>query len=149
MHVLSWRHIDLASVALAGLVAGYVMAVAGLWAGKVPGLIAVDIADFGRRYMVSDRPSAWFFGLFSHLVNSVLFAMAWAMVILPTLSLPRVASAVVWGEALGIVFAGGLIAPMSGLGVLGHRTRTPRFAITTIFLHGIWGLLVGLLYVAP
>ena len=58
MHVLSWHQVDFAGVVLTGLVAGYVMAIAGLWAGAVPGLVAFDIADFGRRYMVSDRPSA-------------------------------------------------------------------------------------------
>ena len=58
MEVLSWREIDLASVTLAGLAAGYAMALVGLWAGRVPGLVAIDIADFGRRYMVSDRASA-------------------------------------------------------------------------------------------
>ena len=56
MHILSWHQVDLAGVLLAGLIAGYVMALAGLWAGAVPGLVAFDIADFGRRYMVSDRP---------------------------------------------------------------------------------------------
>lgn len=72
MHVLSWHQVDFAGVVLVGLIAGYVMALAGLWAGAVPGLVAFDIADFGRRYMVSDRPSAWLLGLASHLVNSIL-----------------------------------------------------------------------------
>jgi hypothetical protein len=31
MQAVSWRHVDLASVALAGLAAGYVMAIIGLW----------------------------------------------------------------------------------------------------------------------
>ncbi len=58
MEVFSWREVDFAGIVLAGLIAGYVMALAGLWAGGVPGLTAIDIADFGRRYMISDRPSA-------------------------------------------------------------------------------------------
>lgn len=45
------------------------MALAGLWAGGVPGLVGIDIADFGRRYMASDRPSAWLMGSVSHLIN--------------------------------------------------------------------------------
>jgi hypothetical protein len=48
MEILTWREVDFAGVVLAGLVAGYVMAIAGLWAGTVPGLVAIDIADFGR-----------------------------------------------------------------------------------------------------
>ncbi|MGI9149785.1 MAG: hypothetical protein ACR2IK_25090 [Chloroflexota bacterium] len=81
MQVLSWREVDLAGVVLAGLAAGYLMALAGLWAGRVPGLVAIDIADYGRRYMISDRPSAWLLGLASHLANSVLLVLFWAMTI--------------------------------------------------------------------
>jgi hypothetical protein len=66
VQILSWRELDFQGVVLAGLVAGYVMAMAGLWAGNVRALVAIDIADFGRRYMVSDRPSAWLIGFASH-----------------------------------------------------------------------------------
>jgi hypothetical protein len=55
MEVLSWREVDFGGVVLAGLAAGYVMALVGLWSARVPGFVAVDIADFGRRYMVSPR----------------------------------------------------------------------------------------------
>lgn len=89
MQALSWRGVDFAGVVLAGLVGGYVMAVAGLWAAKVPGLVAVDIADFGRRYIVSDRPSAWCFGMASHLANSVILVLVWATLIEPNLSWSR------------------------------------------------------------
>lgn len=70
MEFLTWREVDFSGVILAGLVAGYVMAIAGLWAGQAPGLVAIDISDFGRRYMVSDRTSAWVLGFASHLANS-------------------------------------------------------------------------------
>src|SRR5713101_2606782 len=85
VHVLSWREVDFAGVLLAGLVAGYLMAIAGMWAGRVRGLVAVDFADIGRRYMVSDRPSAWLFGLASHMTNSVILVLFWAMVLVPNL----------------------------------------------------------------
>lgn len=146
-HLLTWREIDLAGVMLAGLIAGYVMAMAGLWAGRVPGLVAIDIADFGRRYVVADRPSAWFFGMVSHLINSILLVMAWAMVVEPTFALPRLVESLGWGLAMGVSLAGGLIAPMAGLGLMGWRTGTPSFAITNLLLHLLWGALVGLLYV--
>jgi hypothetical protein len=145
--MLTWRQVDFGGVVLAGSVAGYVMAMAGLWASRVPGLAAIDIADFGRRYMVSDRPSAWILGLVSHLANSVLLTLFWAMAIVPLVPWPRILSGLVFGELIGFVLAGGLIAPMSGLGVLGHRTHSYRFALTSILLHGIWGALVGVLYV--
>jgi hypothetical protein len=127
---LSWREADFAGVVLAGLAAGYVMAIAGLWAGKVPGLVAFDIADFGRRYMVSDRPSAWLFGLASHLANSILLILFWAAVIEPNLAWPRPLEGLVWGEFLAFTLAGSLVAPLSGLGFMGSRTGAPRFAIT-------------------
>ena len=62
---LTWRQVDFGSVVLAGVVGGYLMALVGLWAGRVPGLVAIDVADHGRKYMVSDRSSAWLIGLLS------------------------------------------------------------------------------------
>src|SRR5438046_6574403 len=89
MHVLSLHQVDFAGVVLTGFVAGYVMAIAGLWAGAVPGRVAFDIADFGRRYMVSDRPSAWLVGFDSHLVNSMLLVLVLARLIVSNVVWPR------------------------------------------------------------
>jgi hypothetical protein len=147
VQALSWREVDSGGVVVAGLVAGYVMAAAGLWAGRVPGLIAVDIADFGRRYMVSDRPAAWLFGLVSHLANSILLVFVWASVVVPNVSFPRWVSGPLFGAFLALTLAGALIAPMSGLGLLGRKTGTPRFALTSLAVHLLWGLLVGAIYV--
>lgn len=145
--ILSWRDVDLASVVVAGLVAGYVMAVIGLWAGSLPFLVAVDIADFGRRYMVSDRPSAWIFGLAAHLTNSVLLTLAWASAIAPNVDVPEIASATAWGLVLAVGLAGALVAPFSGLGFLGRKTGSPKFAVTNVLMHVAWGVLVAVLYV--
>src|SRR5213082_1179488 len=103
MHVLSWHQVDFAGVVLAGLVAGYVMAIAGLWAGKVPGLVSFDIAYYGRRYMVSDRPSAWLLGFVSHLINSVLLVLVFASVIEPNLDWPRPFAGLAWGLTLALL----------------------------------------------
>jgi hypothetical protein len=146
VHPLAWWQVDFAGVLIAGLIAGYVMAIAGLWAGRVPGLVSVDIADFGRRYMVSDRPSAWFFGLASHLVNSVLLTLLWAAVIEPNLSWPRWLEGAAFGLVLALLLAGALVAPMAGLGFMGRRTRQVRFAATNVLVHLLWGALVGLVY---
>src|SRR6266567_907967 len=121
MQVLSWHQVDFAGVVLTGLVAGYVMAIAGLWAGAVPGLVAFDIADFGRRYMVSDRPSAWLLGFASHLVNSVLLVLLWAILIVPNLPWPRPLLGVAWGVFLAVALAGTLIVPLSGMGFMGWK----------------------------
>src|SRR5262249_52915795 len=98
LHILSLRQVDLVGVVLVGLIAGYVMELAGLWAGSLPGLVAFDIADFGRRYMISDRPSAWLLGLASHLANSILLVLVWALVIVPNITRLRPLAGVLWGE---------------------------------------------------
>ena len=146
MTILSWREVDFASVVVTGLIAGYVMALAGLWAGRVPGLATVDIADFGRRYMVSDRPSAWFFGLASHLANSVILVLVWTSIVEPNLDGPRWLEGAGFGVVLALTLAGALVAPMSGLGFMGRKTGRQAFAYTNVLVHVIWGLLVGLLY---
>jgi hypothetical protein len=147
MELLSWRELDFAGVVLAGLVAGYVMALGGLWAGNIPGLVAIDIADFGRRYMVSDSPVAWVVGIASHLTNSVLLVFFWASVVEPNLSWPRPVEGLVWGLFLSMLFAGALVAPVSGLGFMGWKTGSLRFAGTNVLLHALWGLVAGLIYV--
>ena len=143
---LSWRDVDFPGVVLAGLVAGYVMAIAGIWAERIPGLVGFDIADMGRRYMISDRPNAWLFGLASHFINSVLFVLFWAMVIKPNLALPRVLSGFAWGVTLAFTLAGALVSPLTGLGFMGSKTGDPRYALTNVLLHALWGGLVGALY---
>jgi hypothetical protein len=125
---------------LAGLAAGYLMALAGLWAGRVPGLVAINIADYGRRYMISDRPSAWLLGLASHLANSVLLVLFWAMLIEPNVHWPRPLVGLIWGEALAFTLTGALVAPLSSLGFMGWKTGSPRFALTNLLLHALWGL---------
>ena len=45
---LTWRQVDFAGVVMAGVAGGYVMALVGLWAGRVPGLVTIDLADHGR-----------------------------------------------------------------------------------------------------
>jgi hypothetical protein len=147
LRLLSWREVDFAGVVIVGLIAGYIMAVAGLWAGRIPALAAVDIADFGRRYMVSDRPSAWLFGMVSHLVNSVILTFVWASTIEPNLSFPRWMEGSLFGLLLSVTLAGALVAPMAGLGFMGRRTGGPGFAITSIGVHLIWGFLIGSIYV--
>jgi hypothetical protein len=146
MELLTWREVDLGSVVLAGLIAGYVMALVGLWAGRLPGLVAIDIADFGRRYMVSDRSSAWLLGMASHLANSILLVLLWASAIEPNLDWPRWLEGLAWGEALAVVLAGALVAPLSGQGFMGSRTGNARFAATSLLMHGVWGLLIGAVY---
>lgn len=145
--ILTWLHVNLGAVIFIGLVAGYLMAMAGLWTGAMPGLVAFDIADFGRRYMVSDRPSAWLLGMAAHLTNSILLVLVWAMLIVPSIgrSWPLPILGILWGEVLAFTFAGALVAPLSGLGYMGRKTGNPRFAITVILLHALWGLTVGVL----
>lgn len=149
MNVLSWREVDFPSVVMAGLIAGYVMAISGLWAGKVPGLVTFDISDYGRRYMVSDRPSAWLLGLASHLINSVLLVFVWAALIVPNCNWPPSISGLAWGTFLLLTLAGSIIMPLSGVGFMGWKTGSPRLAFTAFLLHALWGIVIGLVYVPP
>lgn len=146
MVFLTWREVDFAGVVLAGLVAGYVMAIAGLWAGQIPGLVTIDIADYGRRYMVSDRTSAWLLGFVSHLANSVILVLLWAMAIVPNLAWPLPLTGLLWGELLAFTLAGAFVAPLSGLGFMGSKTGSWRYALTAVLLHAIWGLTIGIIY---
>jgi len=146
MTFLSWRDVDFAGVVLSGLAAGYLMALVGLWAGRVPGFIAIDIADFGRRYMVSDRPSAWLLGLASHLANSILLVLVFAAVIQPSLELHAVLLGLLWGVFLAVALAGLVVNSLSGMGAMGLKAGGPRVMFTNLLMHAVWGLVVGLLY---
>jgi hypothetical protein len=146
MVFLAWNEVSFAGAVVAGLAAGYVMAIAGLWAEQVPGLVAIDIADYGRRYMVSDRTSAWLLGFASHLTNSVLLVLLWACAIEPNLDWPPILEGLLWGEVLAFTLAGAFVAPLSGLGFFGSKTGSWRYMGTTVLLHAIWGLLVGAIY---
>jgi hypothetical protein len=153
VRALSWYEVDFAGVVIAGLIGGYVMAIVGLWAGRVPGLTAFDISDFGRRYMASDSPIAWIVGMVSHLINSILLVFTWASLICSNLdfarnlpSLSRVISGLAWGEFLAFTLSGALVAPMSGLGVFGRKTGSYKMGLTSVVMHGVWGLLIGLTY---
>ena len=147
LDILSWRQIDFSGVVLAGLMAGYLMALAGLWADRIPGLAAVDIADFGRRYMISDRPSAWLFGLISHLANSIILTFLFAVAVVPNFTWPRWLAGSIYGLFLSIVLAGLLVSPMAGLGFMGRKAGGPGYAITDMLIHLLWGVLIGLIYV--
>lgn len=149
MNVLTWREADFASVVMAGLIAGYVMAIGGLWAGKIPGLVSFDIADYGRRYMVSDRPSAWLLGFASHLVNSILLVLVWAALVVPNCDWPPPISGLAWGMFILIALAGSIIMPLSGVGFMGWKTGSARLAVTAMLLHALWGIVIGLVYVPP
>ncbi len=146
MVLLTWHQADLGSVILAGLVGGYLMALTGLWAGRVPGLAAIDLADYGRRYMVSDRPSAWLVGMGSHLANSVLLTLVFGCAVAPNLPVPRVVAGFLWGEFLAVTLAGLLAAPLTGQGLLGLRHGGPRLLVTNLVLHAVWGVAIGVVY---
>lgn len=148
MDTLTWRQVDFGGVMVAGVAGGYVMALVGLWAGRVPRLVSIDLADYGRRYMTSDRSSAWLVGLASHLMNSVLLVLVWAMVVEPNLGIHRVLAGLAWGEFLAVGLAGALVGPLSGIGFMGLKTANSRFALTAALMHAVWGVVIGALYVS-
>ncbi len=56
----------------------------------------------------------------------------------PNLSWPRPLEGLVWGMILAVVLAGVLVAPASGLGVMGWKTGDVRFATTSVLSPGFW-----------
>ncbi len=48
---------------------------------------------------------------------------------------------------LTFTLAGALVAPMAGMGFLGRKTGRAAFAVTSLLVHVIWGVMVGLIYV--
>ena len=64
----------------------------------------------------------------------------------PNLPWPRPLVGIVWGVFLAVALAGTLIVPLSGLGFMGRKAGGTRFAVTTLLLHALWGLVIGLLY---
>ena len=78
VRLLTWNELNIGSILFIGLTSGYVMAILGMWTGRIPGLVSIDIADFGRRYIVSDRSGGLVFLMLSHLANSVIFVLFWA-----------------------------------------------------------------------
>src|SRR6266542_6460324 len=93
--------------------------------------------------------SAWLLGFVSHLVNSVVLVLVWATVIEPNLGWPRPLEGLAWGLFLALTLAGSIIMPLSGVGFMGRKAGSYRLAVTALLLHGLWGLLIGLIYVPP
>jgi hypothetical protein len=85
----------------------------------------------------------------SHLANSFLLVLLWATVIEPNLDWPRWLEGLVWGEALALGLAGGLVAPLSGQGLMGLRGGNVRFVATNVLMHAVWGVLIGVIYIEP
>ncbi len=50
-------------------------------------------------------------------------------------------------KAVAFVLAGGLVTPLTGMGFMGRKTGSARFAFTTLLMHAVWGTMVGVLYV--
>lgn len=119
---LSWREVD--------------------FAGVVP---SPQGQESGRP--IAQRPSAWFFGLASHLANSVILVFLWAAAIEPNLSWPRWLEGAAFGIVLSLMLAGALVAPMAGLGLMGRKTGGAAYALTNMLIHVLWGALVGFIYV--
>ena len=144
MHVLSWREVDFSGVVFAGLIAGYVMAMAGLWAGSVPGLAAVDIADFGRRYMASDRPSAWLLGLAEDVLYGSLLgqnALILTLITFLVLSLhQRLRMFPMWQQSLVLMVVFGLaqLVQLWLNALTGNRPPTLAFVLPALVSALLW-----------
>ena len=48
---------------------------------------------------------------------------------------------------LALTLSGSIIMPLSGVGFMGWKSGSYRVALTTLLLHSLWGLVVGIIYI--
>ncbi len=65
--------VNVLSIAVAGLVAGYAMAWVGYWMEGFLKLPRVDLSEAGFIYLDEDGPSRWWIGMLTHQIDSVIF----------------------------------------------------------------------------
>src|SRR5579885_62466 len=151
-HFSRWR------ASFAGFVGGYLMALAGYWLEAVLGVSELDFAHAGLRYVSGGKSGWWVLGIIFHFIDSALLGILYAAIAYPRLCrLTRplgrfwgnVASGVAFGSVVWLVLSMLIAMPFMGAGIFGRRTNSPRPAIASLFLHVIYGSLLGFIYGWP
>lgn len=147
---------DLRRAAFAGFVAGYVMALAGYWIEAVLGVSEIDVAHAGLRYVSGGRSGWWIIGIIFHLIDSVLLGLLFGAIVYPRLARPfarrfgpfgsHVAAALAFAGAVWLILDMLIAMPFMGAGIFGRRTGSPRPALASLALHGIFGMLLGAIH---
>ena len=135
----------------AGLAAAYVQAITGYWLEGVPGLLRVDVAESGKRYLGGEVPGWRVVGMLAHLCNGALLGLLYAGAVYPWAAgggaLPwRLAAGVGYGVAVWLVVLNLLVLPLAGAGVFGRHGGSPHYSRATLLLHVLYGLILGAIY---
>ena len=137
--------------ALAGFAAGYVMALGGYWLEGIFGIPRLDFGLTGFKYVGGEKPGAWLVGIVFHLVDSVLLALLYAVVVYPRIAHGNVvaglAAGLVYGVVLWIVLAMLVVMPLMGSGPFARRTGSVKPAAASLLLHLVYGAILGAVYV--
>jgi hypothetical protein len=149
---------SLPRASFAGFVGGYLMALAGYWIEAVLGVSELDFAHAGLRYVSGGRSGWWVLGIIFHFIDSALLGVLYAAVAYPRLCrLTRplgrfwgnIASGVAFASAVWLVLSMLIAMPFMGAGIFARRTSSPRPAIASLFLHVVFGSLLGFIYGWP
>lgn len=146
--------VNIGHALIAGLFAGYVMALAAYWMEGVFGLPRMDLGATGLKYMGGDKPGAWFVGIIAHHVDSMGLALIYAGAVF--LNLEDVFRNSVewwWGPlaGLGYGFVVALVLPFGIMGTImalaGQRPpMDAKSVMFNVWLHLVWGAALGALY---
>lgn len=151
-----WAGVEFWLAVLAGVVAGYVMALATYWVEAVFGLMRLDFGHTGLQYIGGEKPGWWVVGLIFHLLDSALLGLAYAAWVWPGLPWLGIPTRTIWGDVLGGLLFGVLVwlglamlvaMPMLGMGVFGRLSGSARPALFSLGLHLLFGALLGLIYI--
>ena len=121
----------LARAGVAGLAAGYAMALSGYWLQAVLGVSELDFAHAGLRYVSGAKPGWWIVGIVFHLIDSVLLGLLYARVVYRPLDWlvkafgrfwGNLASGIAYATAVWLVLAMLIAMPFMGAGIFARKT---------------------------
>ena len=75
--------VDVGWASLSGFAAGYVMALGAYWLEGIVGIPRLDFGHTGMKYLGGEKAGFWFVGILFHLVDSILLALLYAVVVYP------------------------------------------------------------------
>ena len=143
--------VEVGWAALAGFAAGYAMELAAYWLEGVFGIPRLDFGHTGFKYVGGEKPGAWVVGIVSHLVDSVLLALLYAVTVYPHVAhgsvVVGIAAGIAYGAALWLVLAMLVVMPLMGSGPFGLRTGSWKPAAAVLVLHLIYGAILGGVYI--
>jgi hypothetical protein len=133
-----------------GIVGAYVQAIAGYWLEGFRGLPRFDIAEAGKRYLGGEKTGWWAVGIIFHLANGALLGLLYAATMRPlvvSLMGASVAAGILGGLLFGLlvwlILMNLMVFPLSGAGIFGIRSGSPRLGVVTLVLHLAFGAVVG------